>query len=89
MTIYDSATKGDEERPTNGKCFNIEWHAPAMTGRMRRFHNDMTLKNVSLKGNAELYDKYREFCKKKEQAISRNFEIMIEEQIGGIINDAN
>jgi len=41
----------------------------------------MTSKNVTLRVNAELYDQYRAYCKEKGLLISRQFEIMIEEQI--------
>lgn len=42
---------------------------------------DMPSKNVTLNVNEDLYNKYREFCKKKGWIISRQFEIMIEEQL--------
>jgi hypothetical protein len=42
----------------------------------------MPSKNVTLNVNEDLYDKYREFCKKKGWIISRQFEIMMEEQMG-------
>jgi len=41
----------------------------------------MSSKNVTLSVNAELYDRYREFCKKKGLLISRQFEIMMEKQM--------
>ena len=41
----------------------------------------MESKNITLRVNSDLYDKYREFCKKKGLLISRQFEIMIEEQL--------
>ena len=41
----------------------------------------MESKNITLRVNSELYDKYREFCKKKGLLISRQFEIMVEEQM--------
>jgi len=41
----------------------------------------MGSRNVTLSVNTKLYDKYREFCKKKGLLISRQFEIMMEEQI--------
>lgn len=41
----------------------------------------MASKNVTLSVNAELYDRYREFCKKKGLLISRQFEIMMEKQM--------
>lgn len=41
----------------------------------------MPSKNVTLSVNEELYDNYREFCKKKGRLISRQFEIMMEEQM--------
>lgn len=43
----------------------------------------MDTKNITLLVNSELYDKYREFCKKKGLIVSRQFEIMIEEQMKG------
>jgi len=41
----------------------------------------MTTKNITLKVNIELYDKYREFCKQKGLILSRQFEIMMEDQM--------
>ncbi len=41
----------------------------------------MASKNVTLSVNEELYDKYREFCKKKGLLLSRQFEIMMEMQM--------
>jgi len=41
----------------------------------------MVSKNVTLSVNAELYDRYKKFCKKKGLLISRQFEIMMEEQM--------
>lgn len=41
----------------------------------------MKTKNITLKVNSELYDKYREYCKKKGLIVSRQFEIMIEKQL--------
>ena len=41
----------------------------------------MVTKNITLKVNTELYDKYREFCKHKGLILSRQFEIMMEEQM--------
>ena len=45
--------------------------------------NNMPSKNVTLSVDEYLYAKYREFCKKKGWLISRQFEIMMEEQIKG------
>ena len=42
----------------------------------------MPSKNVTLSVDADLYNKYRDFCKKKGLLISRQFEIMMEEQMG-------
>ena len=42
----------------------------------------MPSKNVTLNVDEELYGRYREFCKKKGWIISRQFEIMMEEQMG-------
>ena len=41
----------------------------------------MDTKNITLKVNSDLYDKYREYCKKKGLIVSRQFEIMIENQL--------
>ena len=41
----------------------------------------MTSKNITLRVNSELYNKYRELCKKKGLLVSRQFEICMEEQI--------
>ncbi len=41
----------------------------------------MESKNVTLMVNSDLYEKYRKFCKHKGLLISRQFEIMIEEQL--------
>ena len=48
----------------------------------------MPSKSVTLKVDSKIYDKYREFCKKKGIIVSRQFEIMMEEQLknGGIKN---
>lgn len=43
----------------------------------------MASKNVTLRINSATYDKYREFCKKKGLLVSRQFEIMMEEQMNG------
>lgn len=41
----------------------------------------MVSKNVTLRVKKELYDQYREFCKKKGLLVSRQFEILMEEQL--------
>ena len=41
----------------------------------------MSSKNVTLNVDEDLYDKYRAFCKKKGWIISRQFEIIMEEQL--------
>ncbi len=41
----------------------------------------MPSKSVTLKVDSELYDKYREYCKKKGLIISRQFEIFIENEL--------
>jgi len=41
----------------------------------------MKSKNITLRVNSDLYDKYRNFCKKKGLLISRQVEIMMEEQL--------
>jgi len=43
----------------------------------------MESKNITLRVNSDLYDKYREFCKKKGLLISRQVEIMMESQLRG------
>ena len=42
---------------------------------------EMESKNITLRVNSELYDKYRELCKKKGLLMSRQVEIMMEEQL--------
>ena len=41
----------------------------------------MNSKNITLRVSSELYEKYRKYCKEKGLLISRQFEIMIEEQM--------
>ena len=41
----------------------------------------MKTKNVTLKVDSKLYDKYRTFCKKKGLIASRQFEICMEKQM--------
>ena len=41
----------------------------------------MKSKNITLRVNSEIYDKYREYCKKKGLLVSRQVEIMMEEQM--------
>jgi len=41
----------------------------------------MESKNITLRVNSKLYDKYREFCKKKGLLVSRQVEIMMEQQM--------
>ena len=38
----------------------------------------MESKNITLRVDSKLYDKYREFCKKKGLLVSRQVEIMME-----------
>jgi len=38
-------------------------------------------KNITLKVNSLIYDKYREYCKKKGLIVSRQVEIMMEEKL--------
>jgi hypothetical protein len=45
------------------------------------FGIEMESKNITLRVNADLYDKYREFCKKKGLLISRQVEIMMENKL--------
>jgi len=44
--------------------------------------DNMPSRNVTLRVDSDLYDKYKELCKKKGLLISRQFEIMMEEQLG-------
>ena len=44
---------------------------------------DMPSKNVTLSVDEDLYNRYREFCKKRGWLISRQFEIMMEEKMEG------
>ena len=41
----------------------------------------MESKNITLRVSSKLYDEYREFCKKKGLLISRQVEIMMEDQL--------
>ncbi len=41
----------------------------------------MGSKNVTLKVDASLYEKFRKYCKKKGLIISRQFEIFMENQL--------
>jgi phage/plasmid-associated DNA primase len=41
----------------------------------------MKSKNITLRVDIELYDKYREYCKKEGWLISRQFEKMMEAQL--------
>lgn len=41
----------------------------------------MESKNITLRVNSEIYNKYRKLCKKKGLLVSRQVEIMIEEQL--------
>ena len=41
----------------------------------------MDSKNVTLRVDSKIYDKYRDFCKKKGLLVSRQVEIMMEEQM--------
>lgn len=41
----------------------------------------MESKNITLRVNSKLYETYKEFCKKKGWLLSRQFEIMMEEQL--------
>jgi len=42
----------------------------------------MATKNITLKVNSQLYDKYRELCKKEGWIVSRQFEKLMEEYLG-------
>ncbi len=41
----------------------------------------MPSKSVTLKVDSDIYDKYRDFCKKKGVVVSRQFEIMMEDHL--------
>ena len=41
----------------------------------------MPSKSVTLKVDSDIYDKYRDFCKKKGIVVSRQFEIMMEDHL--------
>lgn len=41
----------------------------------------MESKNITLRVNLELYEQYKKYCKKKGLLISRQVEIMMEEQL--------
>lgn len=41
----------------------------------------MDTKNITLKVDSKIYDKYREFCKLKGWIVSRQFEILMETQM--------
>jgi hypothetical protein len=47
----------------------------------------MESKNITLRVNSKLYDKYRELCKKKGLLVSRQVEIMMEKQLVETKND--
>jgi|ETNmetMinimDraft_2_1059921.scaffolds.fasta_scaffold290476_2 hypothetical protein len=42
---------------------------------------NIVTKNITLKVNSELYDKYREFCKHEGLIVSRQFEKCMEKQL--------
>lgn len=41
----------------------------------------MSSKSVTLKVDSDIYDKYRDFCKKKGIVVSRQFERMMEDHL--------
>lgn len=41
----------------------------------------MTSKNITLKVDASLYEKFRKYCKKRGLIISRQFEIFMENEL--------
>lgn len=41
----------------------------------------METKNITLKVNSDLYDKYRELCKKEGWVVSRQFEKLMEQDL--------
>ena len=42
----------------------------------------MTTKNITLKVNSDLYDRYRALCKKEGWIVSRQFEKLMEDHLG-------
>ena len=42
----------------------------------------MPAKNITLKVNSELYERYREHCKKEGWVVSRQFEKLMENHLG-------
>ena len=43
--------------------------------------DNMESKNITLRVNSKIYEKYRNYCKNKGLVISRQFEIMMEKQM--------
>ena len=43
----------------------------------------MNSKNITLRVDSDLYETYRNYCKKKGLIVSRQFEIMMEKQLPG------
>ena len=41
----------------------------------------MDTKNITLKVNSEIYDKYREYCSKKGWIVSKQIELFMEDQL--------
>ena len=47
----------------------------------------METKNITLKVNSEVYDKYRLLCKKEGWIVSRQFEKLMEEELKKVEGD--
>ena len=52
-----------------------------MCGYLHYLVGGMITKNITLKVNAELYDKFREICKKEGWIVSRQFEKCMEAEL--------
>ncbi len=60
-----------------------------MCGHVPYMGVTMKPKNVTLHLNEDLYDKYREFCKKKGLMVSRQIELFMEAQMKGDKKNGN
>ena len=45
------------------------------------YRESMNSKNITLKVKSNIYDDYREYCKKKGLIVSRQFEILMEKEL--------
>ena len=45
------------------------------------YRGSMNSKNITLKVKSNIYDNYREYCKKKGLIVSRQFEILMEKEL--------